>query len=266
MAAMVRSIGFRRLLCATIAVALALNGRASPAEPLRIVTDPYLGPFKDINLDKSPGFSVEVLRGVFAAMGREASFEALPPNRGWMMIVRGERDGVYAGLRTSEREKICSFPDEPLARERWAMLVRAADVGKLSFSSFDDLIGHDVAVRGSLPGVFKQPAVSPELSKFLSEHHNMVETNGIDEALRMLAAGRVDYVVVNLSFGMNAVARVGFSGKIEPLLSHSAFEEGGYVCFTKGRVEPAFVDAFSRALKQFKQTEEFQAIYRKYFP
>jgi polar amino acid transport system substrate-binding protein len=261
-----RLVGFRALLFATTAVIATLGGRVAPAEPLRIVTDPYLGPFKDINIDKSPGFSVEVLRAVFAAMSQDASFEAIPPNRGWMMIVRGERDGVYAGLRTSERAQICSFPDEPLAQERWVMFVRTADVAKLKFSSFDDLIGHDVAVRGSLPGVFKQPAVSPELSKFLLEHHNMVETNGIDEALRMLAAGHVDYVVANLSFGMNAVARMGFSGQIEPLLSRSAFEEGGYVCFTKGRVSPELVDAFSRALKQFKQTEAFRAIYRKYFP
>ena len=175
--AMVKLIRFRSVLFATIAVIATLGGRASPAEPLRIVADAsYLGSPKDLNLDKSPGFFVEVLRGVFAAMGQDASFDALPPNRGWMMIVRGERDGAYAGLRTSEREQICSFPDEPLAQERWVMFVRTADVGKLKFSSFDDLIGHDVAVRGSLPGMSKQPPVSPELSKFLREHHNMVES------------------------------------------------------------------------------------------
>jgi polar amino acid transport system substrate-binding protein len=59
---------------------------------------------------------------------------------------------------------------------------------------------------------------------------------------------------------------MGLSGKIEPLLSRSAVEGGAYVCFTKGRVSPAFVEAFSSALKRFKQTEAYQAIYRKYFP
>ena len=104
-------------------------------------------------------------------------------------------------MRTSERERICSFPDEPLVQERWVLFVRTADVGKLKFSSFDDLVGHDVAVRGTVPGVFEQPIVSPELWKFLREHHNMVETNGNIEGLRMLAAGRVDYAVVNLQPG-----------------------------------------------------------------
>ena len=43
-------------------------------------------------------------------------------------------------------------------------------------------------------------------------------------------------------------------------------EDSYRVCFSKARVDPAFVDAFSRALKDFKQTEAFQAIYRKYIP
>jgi len=54
--------------------------------------------------------------------------------------------------------------------------------------------------------------------------------------------------------------------KIEPLLSHGAMEGGQYVCFNKARVSLALVDAFSRALREFKQTEKFQAIHHKYFP
>jgi len=46
----------------------------------------------------------------------------------------------------------------------------------------------------------------------------------------------------------------------------SALEVSVYVCFTKTRVSPSFVDAFSNALKQFKQTEAYQVLYRKYFP
>ena len=82
----------------------------------------------------------------------------------------------------------------------------------------------------------------------------------------MLAAGRVDYAVVNLTTGMQVIARMGLTGKIEPLLSRNVIEDGFSVCFSKARVSPALVAAFSRALREFKQTEAFQAIYRKYFP
>jgi polar amino acid transport system substrate-binding protein len=199
-------------------------------------------------------------------MGQDASFEAFPQHRSWTMVARGERDGIFSDLRSSERERICSFPDEPLKRERWVFFIRTADVGKLKFSPFDDLIGHDLAVHEPAAGVFEQPTVSPELWKFLREHHNMVETSGGGTSFRMLAAGHVDYAVVNLSIGMWRLAEDGLSVKIEPLLSSSVIEDGIYLCFSRARVPPSFVDAFSQALKEFKQTEAFQAIYRKYFP
>jgi len=262
---MVGRFRFRGSLCATIAVVWALSGRALPGEPLRLVADRLL-PYEDLRDDKAPGFSVEVLRQVFAAMGQDASFEQFPWGRGWLMIAGGERDGIFTDLRTSERERICSFPDEPLKQERYVFFIRTADVGKLKFSSFDDLVGHDVAVHEPAAGLFKQPTVSPELWKFLREHHNMVGTPGGVASLRMLAAGRVDYAVANLSVGMRDIAAMGLSGTIEPLLSRSVIEDGFYVCFSKARVSPALVDAFSRALREFKQTEAFQAIYHKYFP
>jgi polar amino acid transport system substrate-binding protein len=263
---MARLIGFRGFLYVAIAVIWALGGRASPAEPLRLLTDLYFGSIEDLDRDKAPGLSLEVVRQVFATMGQDVSFEPVPPNRIWRMLLRGERDGIVSTFRTSEREQVCSFPDKPLGHARWVLFVRSADIGKLKFSSFDDLVGHDVAVREPVPGLFEQPTVSPELWHFLREHDNMVETGGTVEAFRMLAAGRVDYAVSELNSGRRNIARIGLSGTIEPLLSRSAFEADTYVCFTKARVSPALVDAFSRALKQFKQTEAFQAIYRKYFP
>jgi len=265
--AMPRPIGFPVLLCATIIVVWALVGRALAAEPLRLVTADYLGPSPAAVDGKVPGFPREVLSQVFAAMGQDVYFEAVPPNRAWTMIVRGERDGILATLRTRARERICSFPDEPLGQDRWVLFVRTADNANLKFSSNDDLVGHDVAIRESVPpGSFEHPELTPELWKFLRDHHNMVETNGSTESLRMLAAGRVDYAVLNLDLGMDNIASLGFSGKIRPLLSRSVVEDGIYVCFSKARVSPIVVDAFSRALKQFKQTEIFQTIHHKYYP
>jgi polar amino acid transport system substrate-binding protein len=257
--------GFRRFGCVTVAIVWALSGRASPAEPLRLVTDRLL-PYEDLDDDRAPGFSVEVLRQVFAAMGEDASFEQFPWARGWFMVSRGERDGIFTNLRTGERERICSFPDEPLKQERYVFFIRTADVGKLKFSSFDDLVGHVVAVHGPVPGLFEQPTASLELWNFLREHHNMVETSGSSSGFRMLATGHVDYVLANLIVGMRDIAAMGLAGQVEPLLSRSVIEDGFYVCFSKARVSPSLVDAFSRALREFKQTEAFQAIYHKYFP
>jgi polar amino acid transport system substrate-binding protein len=265
MSGIAKLIGIRGLLCATVVVVLAVSGRAAVAEPLRLVTD-FAPPFTNLNDDGAPGLSVEVLRQVFAAMGQDTSFEAFPNRRSWTMIARGEAGGIFSGPRTSERQRICSFPDEPLVDDRWVFFVRAVEVERLKFSSFDDLAGHKVALPGTVPGLFEQSIVSADLWKFLREHDNVVETNGALQGLQMLAAGRVDYAFANLRAGMRDIAAIGLSAKIETLLSSGVTEGGQYICFTKARVDPAFVDAFSRTLKQFKQTEAFKAIYRKYFP
>lgn len=262
---MAKLIGFRGLLCTTIAVVWALGGRASPAESLRLVTQTSFVP-SAVADDKARGFAVEVLKQVFAAIGQDASFDSLPVKRSWSTIASGERDGIFSVSRTSERERFCSFPDEPLRQERWVFFIRTADVGKLKFSSFDDLVGHDVAVYGTVAGLIEQPMVSPELWKFLREHHNMIETPSPVYSLRILAAGRVDYAVIAYTTAMRDITALGLSGKIEPLLSRSVIEGGLYICFNKAHVSPSFVEAFSRALRQFKQTEAFQTIYHKYFP
>jgi polar amino acid transport system substrate-binding protein len=255
----------RHFWCAAIAAIWLFGVQASRAEPLKLVVD-YMLPYEDLANLEAPGFSVEVVKRVFTAMGRESSFENFPWSRSWMTVLRGESDGFFTVMRTTERERICAFPDEPLKQEKWLFFVRTTDADKLKFSSFDDLIGHDVAVHGPVRGLFEQPTVSTELWKFLREHHNMVETIGGPTSLRMLAAGRVDYAYMNYSTGMKHIALMGLSGTIEPLLSGYVIDEGYYVCFSKVRVSPALVDAFSNALRQFKQTEAFKAIYEKYFP
>ena len=200
--AMTRPTGFRVLLFTAIAVFWVFSAGALRAEPLRLITDIDSGSSENKGDGKKSGLVVETLRQVFATMGQDVSFEYFPSSRAWPMIARGEREGMSSVLRTSAREQICSFPDEPLVRDGSALFVRTADAGKLKFSSFDDLVGHDVAVNQSfLPGSPENPSVPPDLEKFLREHHNMTETNGNAEGLRMLAAGRVDYVVMDLILG-----------------------------------------------------------------
>ena len=257
---MAKPIGgwFRGFLGMAFAAAWALGGPASTAAPLLLVTDQLI-PFENLSDAEAPGYSTEVLKQVFAAMGQEASFEEFPWARALELVLRGERDALFTALRNDERARFCYFPDEPLLREKWVFFVRAADAGKLKFSSFDDLVGHDIAVqRGS--------AVSPEFRNFVRQHRNFTETASGEANFLMLEAGRVDYVVASLDQGMRLIGSLGLDGKVQPLLSRSLWEGDMYVIFSKERVSPALVDAFSNALHQFKQTEAFGAIHRKYFP
>jgi polar amino acid transport system substrate-binding protein len=257
---MAKPIGgwFRGFLGMAFAAAWALGGPASTAAPLLLVTDQLI-PFENLSDAEAPGYSTEVLKHVFAAMGQQASFEEFPWARALELVFRGERDALFTALRNDERARFCYFPDEPLLREKWVFFVRAGDAGKLKFSAFDDLVGHDIAVqRGS--------AVSPEFWNFVHQHRNFAETASGEANFLMLEAGRVDYAVASFDQGMRLIGSLGLYGKIQPLLSRSLKEGDMYAIFSKERVSPAFIDAFSNALHQFKQTEAFRAIHRKYFP
>jgi polar amino acid transport system substrate-binding protein len=248
---------WRALLGAALSV-WALAGPASTAATLQLVTDQWV-PYENLSDIEAPGFSPEVLRHVFDGMGQEVSFEELPWARAAELVFRGERDAIFTAFRNEERERFCYFPGEPLAHDKWVFFVRAADAGRLKFSSFDDLVGHDIAVlRGA--------AISPEFWNFVHEHRNFTETASDEANFRMLQAGRVDYVVASFVNGMRLIGSLGVDGKVQPLLSRSLEEDDMYVIFSRQRVAPAFVAAFSDALHQFKQTEAFRAIYGKYFP
>lgn len=247
----------RGVLGAAFAV-LTLAGPASNAVTLRLVTDQWI-PYENLSDTEAPGFSTEVLQRVFGGIGQEVSFEEFPWARAAGLVFQGERDGIFTAFRNEERERFCYFPSEPLAHDKWVFFVRAADAGRLKFSSFADLVGHDIAVlRGA--------AISPEFWDFVREHHNFTETASDEANFRMLQAGRVDYVVASFVNGMRLIGSLGLDGKVQPLSSRSLQEDDMYVIFSRQRVSPTLVDAFSDALHQFKQTDAFRGIYSKYFP
>jgi polar amino acid transport system substrate-binding protein len=248
----------RASLGVVVAAALALTGLRSMAAPLELVTDQWI-PYENLSDAAAPGFSTEVIKQVFAAMGQEASFEELPWARAAGMVFRGERDGIFTAFYNEERAQYCYFPKEPLAQDKWIFFIRSGDAGRLQFSSFADLVGHEIAVlRGA--------SVSPEFWDFVRQHQNVTETAADEANFRMLEAGRVDFVVASSVNGARLIDSLGLKGKIEPLSSRSLKEDNLYVIFSKERVSPDFVDAFSEALRQFKQTDAFRAIYDKYFP
>lgn len=246
------------VLAAAWALTCGLAVSPAVAGPLRLVTDQWI-PYENLSNAEAPGFSTEVLKGVFASMKQEVSFEEFPWARAARLVFGGERDALFTAFYNEERARFCYFPKEPLARDKWIFFVRTADAGRLKFSSFADLVGHEIAVlRGA--------SISPEFWAFAREQRTIRETASDELNMQMLEAGRVDYVVASFVNGMRLIRSLGFEGKIEPLQARSLKEDDLYVIFSRERVSPAFVDAFSEALRQFKQTEAFRAIYRKYFP
>jgi polar amino acid transport system substrate-binding protein len=100
---------FRGFLGTAVAAVCAVGGPAPMAAPLQLVTDQLL-PFENLSDAEAPGFSTEVLRHVFAAIGQEASFEEFPWARALRLVFRGERDGLFTAFATRSGRASATFP------------------------------------------------------------------------------------------------------------------------------------------------------------
>jgi polar amino acid transport system substrate-binding protein len=132
-------------------------------------------------------------------------------------------------------------------------------LNRLAFHSLADLDGRTV-------GVVRGAAVSPEFWDFVKSHRNYEEAVDDDEDFRKLLAGRIDYVVASYANGMLERRRLQNGDLIQPLPGAVLKEDAMYLIFSKRTVSPELVNAFSKALRQFKQTGEFRAIFQRYFP
>src|SRR5919109_2304649 len=108
------------VVAAALAAVAAIGPTPSMAAPLRLVTDQWV-PYENLSDSEAPGFSTEVLRGVFASMRQEVSFEEFPWARAAQMVFRGEREGIFTAFYNEERARYCHFPREPLARDKWLL-------------------------------------------------------------------------------------------------------------------------------------------------
>ena len=151
---MAKSIGawLRAFLGLALPVVCALGGSASTAAPLQLVTDRWI-PYENLSDAKAPGFSTEVLKRVFAAMGQEASFEEFPWARAAGLVFRGERDAIFTAFRNDERERFCRFPNEPLVSAVQAAS-RSRPIPDGPLQTRREPSEEDSVVRGRLGQVF----------------------------------------------------------------------------------------------------------------
>jgi len=227
------------------------------AAPLQLGTDEW-APYETLNDVQAPGFSVEVIRRVFAGMGQQVEIHQFPWARAQAMVYQGKNDGLFSAFKNAERMENCYYPDEPLVSDRWVLFVREDNLNRLAFHSLADLDGRTV-------GVVRGAAVSPEFWSFVKSHGNYEEAVDDDEDFRKLLAGRVDYVVASFANGMLERIRILNGGVIQPLPGAVLKEDSMYLIFSKRTVPLSLVQSFSKALHQFKQTEEYRAIFQRYF-
>jgi diguanylate cyclase (GGDEF)-like protein/PAS domain S-box-containing protein len=145
------------------------------------------------------GFSVELLRAVLKAMGREVSFKI----GAWSDIKHDLEVGNLEVLplvgRTPEREQVFDFT-VPYLSLYGAVFVRS---DQSDINSLEDLRGRNIGVmRGDNAEEFVR-------RRAITNH--ILATKFYDEAFRKLSNGELDAVVVQRLVGLNIIEKLGLT-------------------------------------------------------
>jgi len=247
----------RLMIIAMSAILIIFSNPPLYGKTLEIAVDVW-HPYEDISDQQAPGFSTEVITNVFQSMGVKMNLKEYPWARGLKNVYEGISDALFTAFPSEERRIHCYYPNEPLAVEKWVLFIRSEDKDNFQFKSYDDLIDKNI-------GVLRGASVSEEFWTFVKRHNNYQEVTVDELNFEKLMLRRIDCIVTSHSNGMVLVKKKGLKGKVVPLLTRIIKEDNLYIIFSKKTVAPDFVKEFSRELRVFKKTEEYQLIYEKYF-
>ena len=170
------------------------------AEPIRSASELDYPPFALVTKDnKADGFAVEMLRESLRAMGRDVQFEVGPWNKIKQDLAEGRIQVLPLVARTDERQAYLDFT-APYLSLHGSVVVRKDDT---RIRRAEDL-------QGKVIVVMKGDSSEEYVRKFgLSD--KIATTESLEEALRQLAAGQHDAMVVQTLAGENLIHELGLT-------------------------------------------------------
>lgn len=239
------------------ACVLMFGSTTAQSKTLNIVTEKEWPPYAFEDNGTVKGYAIEVLSPVLKKMGVDFQVKAYPWAKSENMALTGKADAVFCASRKTKRETACYYPFESLFDSSYAFFIKAEDKGRLKYNSFEDLKSHKI-------GITRAYSYTEDFLNFVKENKNFTQANNDRLNLRRLAKGKIDYFPGEIGNIMMLLKEENLTGKIIAL-PKTLTQKPYYIIFNKQKVEKEFVDSFSQALKEFKNTPEFKEIFSKYF-
>ncbi len=196
------------------------------------------------------GVDLEIIREVLKKMGYELKVIWLPWARCFMWIQEKKADLIFTASKTPEREKFLYYPNEPLTYTTVVLFYRKSD----NFKSFKEIEGLKVAY---VPSYYYG-------ERFFKLPLTFVPVKDVLTGFKLLMFKRVDLVVADVNVGINWAKRFGMVDKVDYIKEPIWGPDPQYVAFAKKEGYKELVEEFSRILKEYKKTKEYEAILEKY--
>jgi len=219
--------------------------------------------YEDTANDQISGLSTEVINATFRLMGISIKENRVYPwVRAQKLVYEGELDAIYTASINDERKKYCHFPSEPIVTSKWVLFIKKSAKGVLQFEELSDLKKKRIGfILGyNYPSKFK---------KYVTENSSIQEVSYETQNIAKLIMGRYDYMPAVLETALYLAKNRPDLKKIDAYNNLYYFPTplattNFYLIFSKKTVEKSFVEQFSKALIEFKKTDEYQKIVKKY--
>ena len=219
--------------------------------------------YEDKAKHEMSGLSTEVIYGVFKSMGISIKENKVYP---WVRtqsnVYQGIVDAAYTASINDERKKNCYFPSEALVSSKWVLFIKKSKKSELNFEKLTDLKNKKIGlIRG-----YNYPS---EFAKYVNKYSKIQTVSKEVQNVTKLLMGRYDYMPAVLETTVYLAKNNPALKKIDAYNNLYYFPTplattNFYLMFSKKTVKKSFVDRFSKALKEFKKTEEYKKILKKY--
>ena len=230
---------------------IALLCIASRAWAIDLVTGVDYPPYVDEALAQG-GLATDVVRAAYRAAGVETTVRYLPWKRGYDATLRGEFAATFPYLRNSIREHdfLFSVPLYPLR----IMLFHVILDGFV-YTGLDSLKGRTTCTElGSIP----QRSI---LSLIEAGEVTLVETKDILSCVRMMGAGRVDFLIVNEQVGKTAVRDAGLPAGTIQMVDRPFAQMSQYLLIPRSAPDAVRqLEIFNKGLERLRATGLYDAI------
>jgi polar amino acid transport system substrate-binding protein len=238
-----------------IAIATTVYSDAHPRALVLVAADS--APTAYIEDGRPSGILVDVVTEALQRAGSPFEIRLMPWARCLAEIRNGRVDGIFSVFKLPERNEFLTYTSVPIITQVEALFVRAdSDV---KFDGDISQLGRFRigTIRGTSYGIKVDSALKTGVWS------TVVETNGVDSLVGMLALKRIDMAVGYRHVVLEAARRKGYSNQIKEL-SPGIDEIRGYLAFTKQRDYSEVIVNFDRALTSMKNDGSFETIYEKY--
>ncbi|OQX12163.1 MAG: hypothetical protein BWK76_18055 [Desulfobulbaceae bacterium A2] len=221
---------------------------------LKTVIVPDYFPYTFINPDGVPaGFSVDLIRAVTRVMGMELEITAAPWEQARKQLENGDIDLLPMMAFSRERDQQFDFsPPHTIAYDAFFTRKDAKP-----FKSIEDLKGHRLIVmQGDQAHDFLH-------SSGLVDAQDLILTDSIPEALRLLASGRGDAALMPKLVGHLVIHELQLNNLIQAPALIEAYNRPFSFAVRDGN--QLLLERLNQGLAISKQTGQYREIYQKWF-